>query len=179
LAAAVGAQPYQRSPCPQLDPSSAEIRAWCTQYPADVTSLETLDPSGVATAFADLYRWIHEGWAPIGSEPALKAMSELVTADAERALSRGLWRDGRLVAVAFAFPAEPKRVECVLETVRRDEADGFAAVAAVLAGVLIAAGDAGLGEVELDGHDTDPHLAPVVATLPPHHDNPLLPVELD
>ena len=28
------------------------------------------------------------------------------------------------------------------------------------------------------GHDTDPHLAPVVASLPPHKDDPLLVVEL-
>lgn len=178
LAAAVGAQPYQRAPCPQLDPSSADIRLWCTRYAADVTSLEALDPSGSATAFVEVYRWIHEGWAPVGPEHALAAMSDLVTADADRALSRGLWRDGRLVAVAFAFPEEPGRVECVLETVRRDEAEGVAAVAAVLAGVLTAAHAAGLREVELDGHDTDPHLAPVVATLPPHKDNPLLVVEV-
>jgi GNAT superfamily N-acetyltransferase len=85
LATALGAVPYQRAPCPQVDPASAEIRAWCAQS---------------------------------------------------------------------------------------------AAVAAVLAGVLTAAHDAGLHEVELDGHDTDPHLAPVVVTLPPHKDDPLLVVEL-
>jgi hypothetical protein len=28
--------------------------------------------------------------------------------------------------------------------------------------------------VELDRHDTDPHLAPVAASLPPHRDDPLL-----
>ena len=178
LATALGAVPYQRAPCPQVDPASAEIRAWCAQSAADVTSLEALGPAGVATAFADVYRWIHDGWAPVGSEHALAAMSELVTADADLALSCGLWRDGPLVAAAFAFREEPERVECVLETIRRDEADGVAAVAAVLAGVLTAAHDAGLHEVELDGHDTDPHLAPVVVTLPPHKDDPLLVVEL-
>jgi hypothetical protein len=178
LAAAIGATPYQRAPCPQLDPSSAEIRSWCERHRGPVTSLERLDPSGVAAAFADVYRWVHEGWAPVGPEHALTAMSELVSADCDRGLSRGLWRDGRLVAVGFAFPEEG-RAECVLETMRRDELDGVAGVAAVLAGVLSAAHDAGLDEVELDGHDADPHLAPVVATLPPHRDDPRLLIAFD
>jgi hypothetical protein len=33
---------------------------------------------------------------------------------------------------------------------------------------------ADVAEVELDRHDTDPHLAPVAASLPPHRDDPLL-----
>jgi hypothetical protein len=140
--------------------------------------LERFDPSGVAAAFADVYRWVHEGWAPVGPDHALTAMSELVSADCDRGLSRGLWREGRLIAIGFAF-REEGRAECVLETVRRDERDGAAAVAAVLAGVLGAAHDAGLIEVELDGHDADPHLAPVVGTLPPHRDDPLLVVAFD
>jgi hypothetical protein len=178
LSTALGATPYQRAPCPKLDPMAAEVRAWCAEHEGDVMSLEAMDPPGVAAAFADVYRWIHEGWAPIGAGHALSAMSELVTTDSDPALSRGQWRDGRLVAVALMFPEETGRADCVLETLRRDEPDGVTAVAAVLAGVLAAARAAGLHEVELDGHESDPHLAPVVATLPPHGDDPLLMVEL-
>lgn len=183
LSDTLGATSYQRSPCPRLNPPAPDVRAWCETawcetYDADVASFEAMDSTQIASAFAELYRWIHEGWAPVGPEHALAAMCEQLAAETDRALSRGLWRDGRLVAAAFMFRAEAGRAECVVETLRRDEPEGTAAVAAVVAGVLGAAREAGRREVEFDGHDTDPHLAPVVAGLPPHDDDPLLVVEL-
>jgi hypothetical protein len=57
--------------------------------------------------------------------------------------------------------------EVVTETVRRDEPDGAALVAAVLADCLRRLDDLGVAEVDLDGHVTDPHLHPVTMTFPP------------
>ena len=62
----------------------------------------------------------------------------------------------------------------VTETLRRDEPDGVALVAAVFAESPRRLADRGVPEVVLDGHLSDPHLHRVTMTLPP--DLPSAPV---
>jgi hypothetical protein len=57
-------------------------------------------------------------------------------------------------------------VDLIVETVRRDEADGTAPVAAVLAESLRRLDERGVASVDLDGHVTDPHLHAVTLTFP-------------
>jgi hypothetical protein len=74
---------------------------------------------------------------------------------------------GRLAAFAGVLLDPGGTPAIVAETVRRDEPDGTALVAAVLADSLRRSAEALIREVDLDGHVTDPHLHPVTQTFPP------------
>lgn len=177
LIAALGGRRYQRSPCPVVRPGDAAVRDWCAAHAGAVRRLTGTDPAELVRAFADLYRWQHADWSPVGSETALAAISTATVGELDHDLSTGVWRDGRLSAVAFAFRGATS-LDCVAETTRRDEPHGVAVLAAAVAATLAAAAADGIGSVEFDGHDDDPHLAPLLATLPVSSSNPLLLVEL-
>ena len=74
--------------------------------------------------------------------------------------------DGRLAAIAIVIE-EDGGLTLISETVRRDEPDGRALVAAVIADSLRRLAAAGAPHVEFEGHVTDPHLHPVTRTFPP------------
>lgn len=54
----------------------------------------------------------------------------------------------------------------VAETARPDQPHGRTLVAAVLADCLQRLAAAGVRVLEIDGHESDPHLAPVLLSLP-------------
>ena len=156
----------------------AELRSWADgrSVPAGTTvrSLAGVQLDEVARAWTEMYLWIHEGWTePPISMPALGRYAEITARDTDRELSAGAWVDSRLLAVALAVDTGGE-ITLVSETLRRDEPDGAALVAAVLAEGLRRLADRGVCEVILDGHLSDPHLHPVTTTLPP--DVPSAPV---
>lgn len=149
----------------------AEQRSWAglRSAPAGsiVRSLAGVPRDEVARAWTDMYVWMHEGWTePPISMPALGRYAEITARDTDRELSAGAWVDGRLAAIALAVDTDGETT-LVTETLRRDEPDGVALVAAVLAESLRRLADRGVPEVVLDGHLSDPHLHPVTTTLPP------------
>jgi GNAT superfamily N-acetyltransferase len=176
LSATFDSRLVARSPCPVVRPADA-VPAWCAAHAGPARPMTGSDPHELVVAFSDLYRWQHEDWSPVRSEPALAEMSGAVLSELDHDLSAGVWRGDRLVAASFVF-REAARLECVAETTRRDEPDGVELLAAAIAATLTAAEAAGIDSVEFDGHDADPHLAPLVATLPIASSNPLLLVEL-
>ena len=76
-----------------------------------------------------------------------------------------------MTAVAFAF-ASAGGFEVVAETVRRGQPLGVQLIEAVVCHVLREAGRRG-ALVEFDGHETDPHLYPVLLALPHSRANPV------
>jgi GNAT superfamily N-acetyltransferase len=175
--AAIGGRVYQRAPCPVVRPADPAVAAWCAAQPGGATDLGGVPPEQLATAFADVYRWQHAAWSPVGSESALAEVSAGIAADVDGRLSAALWRAGRLSAIALVFPSAGG-LECVAETLHPDEPDGVAALAAAVAAMLRAAAAAGIAEIEFDGHDDDPHLPAVLGTLPVARTDPLLIAEI-
>ena len=86
----------------------------------------------------------------------------------------GTWVGGRL---AFAFPTAEGGFDVVAETVDEDEPSGTHLLAQAVAFVLAGAAERG-GLVKFDGHVTDPHLHPILASLPHHRTNPVELMEL-
>jgi GNAT superfamily N-acetyltransferase len=177
LMTALGGRVYQRSPCPVVRTGDDATTEWCTAHAGAGRPMTDVEPAELAIAFADMYRWLHEGWSPVGSATALAEVSASMISELDHEVSAGVRRDGRLSAVAFAFPGADG-IECVAETMSREEPDGAAALAAAIAACLMSAADAGIDSVEFDGHVVDPHLAPLVETLPIYSSHPLLLVEL-
>jgi hypothetical protein len=101
------------------------------------------------------------------SIPALTGYGEATVAATRPEVSSGARVGGRLAAFAIVLAAPGGGLSLVSETVRRAEPDGVALVAAVVADAVRRLADAGVREVEFDGHVTDPHLDPVTRTFPP------------
>jgi GNAT superfamily N-acetyltransferase len=178
---AMGGQVYQRCRCPRLDPMAADVTAWCRAAltaAERVTSMDALPATQVAALFEEQYRWVHERWSPVSSLEWLSQISSATTAEASLAASSCAWRSGRVAAAVFALPEPDGSLTLVAETQHRDEADGTVLLSAALARSLTASADHGYRAVELDGHEEDPHLGPIVTELPVAATSPLLLVEL-
>ncbi|MEO8889856.1 MAG: GNAT family N-acetyltransferase [Jatrophihabitantaceae bacterium] len=181
LGRAVGASTYQRCPDPTVDPTDNRLAQWIHAQAApsdvDVRGLAGEAPDVLARAFADLYLWVHERWSRVGSRAALAQIAAATVAEADLGLSAGGWAEGRLAAVVFAFD-DGESIQLVAETLRRDTPDGIALLAATVAATLDRARSRSIGAVSFDGHDDDPHLAPVLASLPIVSADPLLLLEI-
>lgn len=175
-----GGRVYQRCPAVRPIPASAEITDWCRHQLAP-TGTELVSPAGVsqmklAEFFGHQYLWMHEQWSPADPGP-LRELAQDMVAEADPGLSVLAVHAGGVAAIAWAFPEGDGSVTIVCETLRRDTPEGVPVVAAALARCLQKLAAAGISRVELDGHVTDPHLAPVVDTLPAQPSDPLLLVE--
>ena len=190
--AAAGGGVRQRCPGQVVDPADPAVRAWAREHAQGqpglvVASLEALSAEQVAGAFAEQYLWVHAAWSPVPHGPSRQALVQVaasVAAEADRVVSSGAWWDGRLVAMALAFPSLDGW-EVVAETVAADPlaagvpagVDGAALVRPALARVFAQTAERGGGPVELDGHADDPHLQPALATVPTAALRPLLLVQ--
>jgi GNAT superfamily N-acetyltransferase len=177
---AMGARVYQRCRCPRLDLTSSELATWRRETPAtdaELSSMSRLSREQAAALFEEQYRWVHQEWSPVTSPQWLRQISAATVAEADLEASSCAWRDGRVVAAVFAFAEPDGSVSLVAETQRRTEAGG-GLLSAALARSLTALTERGFRIVEFDGHDDDPHLAPLVARLPVASTSPLLLVEL-
>lgn len=170
LLRAEGGEVVQTTPGFEVEP--AAMLPWCAaqRAPAGVVldSLATASRDELVRAWVDLYVWQHEGWTepPLSLPDLTRYIGTAVDATALDA-SAGAWVGGRLAAIAAAFVDPDGMTEIVTETARRDEPDGAALVAAVVADCLRRLADRRVAAVTFDGHLTDPHLHPVTGTFPP------------
>jgi GNAT superfamily N-acetyltransferase len=183
LLAAVGGRPFQTCPCPRLDPRDPSIVDWCAARPVpagvEFGTADALSEDERIACWVGMYEWVHEPWAP-ADVAALREFTPKALAAADLPRSVVASRAGRVSAIVWAFP-EPTTIGLGTETIDPDEPDGAAILAAALARSLRTLADSDLDladPVVLDGHDSDPHLAPVVATLPGGPWRPLWLVEL-
>ena len=170
LVRAEGGEVVQTTPGFRVDP--AAMLPWCAARPvpagATVDSLAAGTRDELVRAWTDRYVWQHEGWTePPVSVPRLTRFIEAAVDATTVEVSSGAWVGGRLAAFAAVLVDPGGDTELIAETTRRDEPDGTALVAAVLADCLRRLADRGTAEVELDGHVTDPHLHAVTGTFPP------------
>lgn len=182
LLARAGGRVYQRCPVPTLDLRSVELATWAQRQvlPAGVTlaGIGELPVGAVTAAWASCYRWVHAGWSPVGPGSSLDRIAAEEAGAADGYLSVAALRDRSILATSWAYEAEEGEYEVVCETTQVDEPDGSRLVAAVLAATVLRAAAGGGRAIELDGHDGDPHLAPVVAGLPISRSDPLLLAEI-
>jgi len=178
---ASGARAYQRCRCPRLDLSSAALTTWRHGAPAaaaELTAMNRLSREQATALFEEQYRWVHESWSPVSSPTWLRQVCAETVAEAHLGASSCAWRHGRVAASVFAFREPDGSASLVAETQRRAEPGGIELLGAALARSLTALVELGFADVELDGHDDDPHLAPLLAGLPIASTSPLLLVEL-
>ncbi len=114
------------------------------------------------------YLWTHESWAPVGkAEEALVCRSLGLPDEVDLDLSSVVIDEsGQVLALALVFPDEEEPV-LIAETTRRDTPNGQGLVAACLKRSLELLAEAGIEEVQFDGHVSDPHFYPVWMSLSP------------
>lgn len=195
FATAVGAGVYQQCPGIRVDAQDPALRQWCaavgtvgtlgradaagavvSDHAADavsVTSFTRVPRRQLEAAFVEQYNWVHRGWSPVSSSQSVHEVAATTIDELDRELSTAAWVGDRLVATAFAF-RNGNAVEVVAEAQSPADPSGTHAVARAVAGCLSSAAAAGIGRVDFDGHLSDPHLVPVLASLPHPGTNPLL-----
>jgi GNAT superfamily N-acetyltransferase len=169
LVAAVGGRPFLRCPTPRLTPDTAGPWAERQATPPGIALRPMTDVpvAEVARAWFDQYVWVHERFAPVTDEAALREVAAAVAAGTDRAASVGAWAGDRLVAYALVEEERWDGARMVAtETVAEHEPAGERVVAAVLAEAARRLFAAGETAVMVDGHDTDEHLPAVVRSLP-------------
>jgi hypothetical protein len=180
LLARFGARAYQTCPGPCLDPTAAAVRDWCAAQPAppgvEFGTLDTLPAPRRVDCWVQMYEWVHASWSP-ADLAVLRETAPTVLSDVDQAHSVVGWRDGVPAIVLWVFADLGGVTLLAGETAHRDEPDGIALTAATVARCLTGLAAAGIARVEFDGHDSDPHLAPVVASFPAHTSDPLHLVE--
>lgn len=184
FAMAVGAQVVVRSPGLIFSPPYHKLRAWIARQPtpdgARVDSLARCSDEELLENWLTLYVRVHEDWSPAAARPTLRGVFTELVGNIRADSSAGSWsrRDGQLLAVAFAQAESPSTVTVVAETLRAGQPGGLVQLAAVLARCFEQLIAVGVSEITLDGHNVDEHLAPLTATMPATHRNPLLLVAL-
>lgn len=160
------ARTYQRCACPVIDPDDPAVRAWILANAGSARGLVD-----AAVHFAQLYRWLHQEWSPVSSDEVLHRVADELAAEADLERSSLGLTDGEPAAAVFAF-ADPTGWDCVAETLTPDGDEQ--ALRAALARTLSRLDR----PVEFDGHDSDPHLAGLLAELPWVASDPLLLIEI-
>lgn len=182
LVGVVGGTPYQRCLGPAVDPTSPEVNAWAARHVAPsgvkIDTLERVEEAELAAAWVSQYGWVHERWSPVTSNEALETIAAEEVAELDRSVSCGAWVDGRLAAISFVYEEGDGEHSMVAETLRRTEPQGCEIVAATVAESLRRLGERGVTSAEFDGHCDDPHLAPVIKSMPVGQDRQLLLIEI-
>lgn len=167
---ALGGRTYQVSPGDVISLRAPENLEWAssTRIPTGIAlvSAAEVDDADLLESFVDLYLWQHAAWNPVGSLPALRTALTAEINELARELSTVALREGRIVALALAFPSENGVLDAVAETVRESEPAGTDLVAATIATLMQRASAVGWGRLAVDGHVTDPHLVSVLRTVP-------------
>lgn len=171
-----GGRIYQRCPGVVVDPRSAEVMAWARgtgSGAGELVELGTFGRERLAEWYAEQYRWVHRAWSPVGDEKLLRDVVAQQLDDLDEQLSTGVRLGSHMAATAYCFRERDGHRVVVAETLSPVQPDGEALVGATIAAVLARAAAGGISEIEFDGHVDDPHLAPVVSSLPAMRLRPL------
>jgi GNAT superfamily N-acetyltransferase len=170
---------YQTCPAVVIDALEPAVQSWANGLPATgCTDCAHVPSAQLEAAFRAQYLWIHRRWSPVDDRATLAAAATAEIEDLDRTLSTAAWQEGRLSAAVFAFRT-PTHVEVVAETVDEAEPDGERLLAQAVAFTLRAIRrDDRCRLVAFDGHVSDPHLQPVLRSIPTLTTNPLHLIEI-
>lgn len=157
---AAGATVYQQCPPLEVDAATPEISRWCDEHA--VLPVRPLDDGvDLLETWTTWYEVIHRGWSPTAPRDQLLGSFAFVVPEIDASHSVGCWVDDELVAAAFVF-SDDLPPEIVTEALLPDHPQAREAVGSCMAAVLRGAA----GVVRFDGHVTDPHFAPLWASVP-------------
>lgn len=174
---AFGGRIYQSCPgvCP--DPTSGAIRRWATQFSGNTAPLADVTQQTASELWAQQYEWIHEYWSPADPN-AVRDLAGGVVAEADPQLSTITRRATSIEALVLVFLETDGTAAMTAETVHRHSTSGLADLGSAVARSLLAMAELGVAAVEIDGHEDDPHLRPLLTGLPARAARPLHLVEI-
>ncbi|MFX4270725.1 GNAT family N-acetyltransferase [Propionibacteriaceae bacterium Y1685] len=178
FADSLGCTVLAHCPVPYVAPTADEVRAWASlqSVPAGwlIAPIGDLDDDQLASAWADLFTWTHQPFGRVMLDQ-LPQMWTSYRVGCDPAVSTVcLDSDGRVVALSLvSLEAWEHHNLMVTETVRRDQPNGAAAVAAVVAGSLTQLANRGVTTVEIEGHSTDVHISELIESLPTSGSDPM------
>jgi GNAT superfamily N-acetyltransferase len=188
---ALGAVTYLEVPLLRLDVAAERTARWCAAArarhdgAARAARWSELPREPLVDALTSRYLWQHASWSPTAPREAVRpVVGEEFLEESVREHSWAVVRDGGITALADLYAAEdgpagqdgavgparpdipvgPRR-EGSLEAVDAAAPHARADVALCLAALLEDLRALGVRELDLDNHPTDPHTAPLLATL--------------
>lgn len=162
FAASLGARTIQRSPLDRFSTAHA-VRL----RPHDrARSVREVTPSAVEHAWADMYEWTHAEWHPVGPGSRGALIEDLWSETDADASSVALLPSGGVGAVVLVF-VDSKVPVIAGETASCETSDGARLLEGAIRRSLDELARRGTPEVAFDGHESDPHLMPVLRTLGP------------
>ncbi|USQ82014.1 hypothetical protein NF556_10345 [Ornithinimicrobium faecis] len=168
---AAGGVVYQHCP-PELVPTGTPtLREWCAAQRAGaarsgvhlVRGAER-STTDLTRAWTQLYEVVHADWSPTApTADLLEIFGPMIEAELESDSTVLALVDGEIVAASFVFLGSDPAVETVAEALVPGHPHARSAVGACLADVLARTDGR---PVEFDGHRSDPHFFPLLASLP-------------
>ena len=176
---AQGAVTYLEVPLLRVDVAADRAARWCAAVReahgggARAVRWTDLPQEQLVDALTDRYTWQHASWSPTAPRDVLRpVVGEEYYEGSAHAHSWAVVRDGRITALADLYSEEREagepfglHREGCLEAVDAAAAHARADVALCLAAMLEDLRALGVGSLDLDNHPTDPHAAPLLATL--------------
>lgn len=170
---AQGAVTYLEVPLLRVDLTDERTARWCAvarsaqDGAARAVPWAELPREQLVEALVDRYTWQHASWSPTALREVLRpVVGEEFFEESVLEHSWAVVRDGRITALAdlYSDPVGPRR-EGGLEAVDAAAPHARADVALCLAAMLEDLRALGAESLDLDNHPTDPHTAPLLATL--------------
>ncbi|MFJ6043115.1 GNAT family N-acetyltransferase [Brachybacterium paraconglomeratum] len=169
----LGAVTYLEVPLLRLELAAERTARWCAEAregrdgAVRVIPWTGLPRDQLIDALVDRYTWQHASWSPTAPRETIRpVVGEEFYEGAVHEHSWAVLRDGRITALADLYdePVGPVR-EGSLEAVDAASPHARGDVALCLAAWLEDLRAAGVATLDLDNHPTDPHTAPLLATL--------------
>ncbi|HLQ80258.1 MAG TPA: GNAT family N-acetyltransferase [Brachybacterium sp.] len=187
----LGAVAYLEVPLLRVDVAAERTRRWVDAVRdrhdggARAVPWTDLPREQVIDALTDRYLWQHASWSPTASRDVVRpVVGEEFYEESVRGQSIAVMRDGRITALADLYrseggdaPATTLR-EGSLEAIDAAAPHARADVALCLAALLERLRGLGIPALDLDNHPTDPHTAPLLATLEREEIDPVQLVEI-
>lgn len=181
----LGAVTYLSVPLLQVDATAARTRRWCAAARdagagAQAVRWSQLPRELLVDALTDRYLWQHASWSPTASREVLRPeVGEEFYDSSVLEQSWAVLRSGRITALADLYdePVGVRREAC-LEAVDASTSTARADVALCLAALLEDLRESGVEALSFDNHPTDPHTAPLLATLDRVETDPVHLVEI-
>lgn len=178
----LGAVTYLEVPLLRLDIAAQRTAGWAAAVRAGhdggarAVPWSDLPREQVIDALTDRYLWQHASWSPTASRDVVRpVVGEEFYEDSAHEHSIAVVRDGQITALADLYRGEVDEEgsaggaglsrEGSLEAVDAAAPHARADVALCLAALLEQLRAAGVTSLDLDNHPTDPHAAPLLATL--------------
>lgn len=183
----LGATTYLPVPLLRIDVAAQRTGRWCSAVRAagdgDAVSVHRWDElprEQLVDALTDLYLWQHASWSPTSSREVIRPeVGEEFYEETVQEHSVAVLRSGRITALAELYddPIGHHR-EGALEAVDAAALHARNDVALCLAAMLEQLRALGVVTADFDNHPTDPHAAPLLATLDRQEADPVHLVEI-